>query len=217
MTRTVVVLRPEPGNGETAARLAALGLRVIRLPLFAVAPVDWSVPPAAAADALLLSSANAVRHGGPGFGALRALPVVAVGAATARAATAAGFTVVLTGDTDAAAAVRAAHAAGLGRLLHLGGRDRVTVVPDSVAVYASVALPVPCETVAALRDTVALLHSARAARRFAALAGDSRAAISLVALSPAVAAAAGPGWQQVAAVDEPRDDALVALAATLAH
>ena len=69
----------------------------------------------------------------------------------------------------------------------------------------------------ALAGTVALLHSARAARRLAALVDGRRSAISLAALSPAVAAAAGAGWGHVAAADAPSDAALVALAATLAH
>jgi uroporphyrinogen-III synthase len=34
MTRSLAVLRPEPGNAATAARIEARGLTAIRLPLF---------------------------------------------------------------------------------------------------------------------------------------------------------------------------------------
>ena len=52
MTR-VLVLRPEPGNAETCARLRARGIDAVGMPLFAVVPVDWTCPDPAAFDALL--------------------------------------------------------------------------------------------------------------------------------------------------------------------
>jgi uroporphyrinogen-III synthase len=217
VTRPVVVLRPEPGNGQTAARLAALGLEVVRLPLFAVAPVDWTPPTPDTADAILVTSANAIRHGGTGLDALTALPVVAVGEATARTARASGFTVSIVGDRDAGAAADAARAAGFGRLLHLGGRDRVTVADASVVVYASDPTAVSPDAIDALTGSIALLHSARAARRFADLRQAGRSSIRIAALSLSVAAAAGRGWESVAAAEHPTDAAVVALAATLAH
>lgn len=217
MTRPVVVLRPEPGNAETVARLTALGLQVVRLPLFAVLPVAWSPPAPDGYDALLMTSANAIRHGGVGLDALTNLPVIAVGEVTARAARAAGFAIAIVGDRDAAAAAGAARAAGFDRLLHLGGRDRATVAGESVVVYSSDPVAISSEAVAALTGSVALLHSARAALRFAGLVGAGRSSICIAALSPTVAAAAGSGWDRVAAADIPADAALVALATTLAH
>ena len=65
--RPVLVLRPEPGAGETAARARALGLEPIVAPLFAVRPIAWAAPDPAAYDAVMLTSANAARHGGDGF------------------------------------------------------------------------------------------------------------------------------------------------------
>ncbi|UVO50731.1 uroporphyrinogen-III synthase [Sphingomonas sp. SUN019] len=217
MTRPVVVLRPEPGNAETAARLAAFGLEVVRLPLFAVAPVEWTPPASDTADAILITSANAIRHGGVGLGELKHLPVVAVGEATAQAARAAGFAVTLVGNRDAAAAAAVARAAGFDRLLHLSGRDRVAVGGEGVVVYASEEIAIPPEAIDALTGSVALLHSARAARRFEALVGAGRWSICIAALSPVIAAVAGSGWESVAAADAPTDAALVALAAPLAH
>ena len=95
--RRVLVLRPEPGATATLRRARERGLEAEAVPLFEVEPVEWSVPDPSDFDALLLTSANAVRHGGPGLQALRELPVHAVGEATARAAREAGFAVATIG------------------------------------------------------------------------------------------------------------------------
>lgn len=214
MTR-VAVLRPEPGNARTADRIASLGYDVLRMPLFAVTPVDWQVPEGAF-DTLMLTSANAVRHGGAGLNALKRLPVLAVGAATAAAARQAGFDVVATGSGDAASLL-ADHPGR--RILHPAGRDRIeNGRVEAVTVYAADPIPIAPDTVATLAGAIALLHSARAARRFAALAdaGIDRGAVRVVALSPVILAAAGTGWAAAAAAAVPREDALLAALANLA-
>ncbi|HEY0629709.1 MAG TPA: uroporphyrinogen-III synthase, partial [Sphingomicrobium sp.] len=66
--RKLLLLRPEPGLSASAERARALGLEVICRPLFEVEPVEWASPDPAAYDGLLLTSANAVRHGGPELG-----------------------------------------------------------------------------------------------------------------------------------------------------
>ena len=74
----VVVLRPEPGNADTCAKLRGLGLEPLAMPVFTVVPVAWTPPDFGGFDAVLLTSANAVRHGAlPDT--LKALPVIAVG------------------------------------------------------------------------------------------------------------------------------------------
>ena len=65
--RKLLLLRPEPGLSASAERARALGLEVIACPLFAIEPVEWEAPDPADYDALLLTSANAVRHGGHGL------------------------------------------------------------------------------------------------------------------------------------------------------
>lgn len=215
MNRAVAVLRPEPGNARTAALVVARGGHAIRLPLFAVTAMPWTSPDPARFDALVATSANAFRHGGDGLAALRDLPVWAVGRATARAATAAGFTVAGTGEADAAALVATIPPGR--RLLHLAGRERIAIPRAcAVTVYAADAVAIPPDAVAALAGGVALLHSARAATRLAALVAR-RDDIDLVAISPAVAAAAGDGWASVRVPPRPDDDALVALAVDLAR
>ncbi len=215
-SRRALVLRPAPGNARTCAAFAAAGVEAVALPLFAVAPVAWTPPDPGRYDALLLTSAQAVRHAGAGIAGLAGLPVVAVGAATAAAARAAGLTVALVGTADAAAIV--AQAAAFPRLLHLAGRDRVAQPGvDTLTVYASEALPVDATAIAAAVDAVVLLHSVRAATRFGALTVElSRTRVRIAALSAAIAAAAGAGWACVAVAPQPGDAALVQTAVRLA-
>jgi len=75
VNRPIAVLRPEPGNRVTAAAIEARGRIAIRLPLFEVRPLAWQVPDPDRFDALVLTSANAIRHGGPGLAALLGLPI----------------------------------------------------------------------------------------------------------------------------------------------
>lgn len=214
MNRPLAVLRPEPGNAATAARIEALGRAAIRLPLFAVRPLAWEAPYPADHDAILLTSANTLRHGGLGLAALRHLPAFAVGEATATAARAAGFDVVATGARDGAALVDLAQGQARKRLLLLGGRERTLdvggAVTAAIAVYASEPLPVAADRLAALDGAIALLHSARAARRLADLvAAPARARIALAAISHATGDAAGPGWRSCALAAAPADAALL--------
>lgn len=208
-----LVLRPEPGNTETATALERLGIDVIRQPLFEVRPVAWRPPRPGQVDALLLTSANAVRHAGEDLRALAALPVLAVGAATAAAARGAGLCVVLIGDSDAVALVARARAHGYDRPLHLAGRDRVAPSGvEAIAVYESAVLPIAPGAASTWENRIALVHSARAARRLAALIrrdGADRTRIGLAALSAAVATAAGPGWAAAAVAARPTDAALI--------
>ncbi|WP_298675066.1 uroporphyrinogen-III synthase [uncultured Sphingomonas sp.] len=219
MTRTAIVLRPAPGDAQTIARLAARGIPARALPLFAIEPVAWSLPDGDF-DALLVTSANAMRHAGAGLAAVRALPVIAVGEASAAAAREAGLRVAITGASDGAAAIAAARAAGFTRLLHLVGHDRIGLTGvTAITVYRSRALDPAPGALAAASGQVVLLHSPRAARRFAALVdrdGVARDTIRLAALSEAVACAAGRGWGETLIAPRPDDALLVALAAKLA-
>jgi len=223
VSRPLVVLRPAPGSEATAARIAALGLKAITMPLFETHAVPWIPPPAAQHDALLLTSANAVRLAGAGLDTLRELPVYAVGGATARAAREAGLTIAVTGTARGAELARTAAARGVRRGLLLCGRDHVLgiggAVSRAVIVYASEAAPIADDRMATVEGAVVLLHSARAARRFAELAGAARCdrrTVRLAALSTAVAEAAGGGWETVAIAAQPADAALIAAATRLA-
>lgn len=218
----ILVLRPEPGAAATVARARALGLAAMAAPLFAIRPVALDLASLAATpDALLLTSANAARMLGAAAVELAALPVYAVGEATAAAARAAGFGQVIAGSGDAPAIVARAAAEGVRRLLHLAGREHRAIAHPAVAierriVYAAEfvgALP-PDARAALAAGAVALLHSPRAATCFAGLVSD-RATVAVAAISPAAAAAAGAGWRAVAIAAVPTDAALLAAAAGL--
>ncbi|MBO9621891.1 MAG: uroporphyrinogen-III synthase [Sphingomonas sp.] len=221
MSRAIAVLRPEPGNRATAAAIEGRGRRAIRLPLFEVRPLPWTAPDPRDFDALLLTSANAVRHAGPALAALAPLPVHAVGRATAEAARRAGLQVVAVGDDGAATLVADAEKAGVRRALHLAGRERTLeaggIIAAIVTVYASEPLPVPPEAVARLAGSVALLQSTRAAHRLAELVPPPRrSGIALAAVSARAAAAAGPGWQRVEIAADPSAETLIEAAIALA-
>jgi uroporphyrinogen-III synthase len=214
----LLILRPQPGAARTAQRAAALGLQPVVAPLFAVAPLHWDAPEPSGYDALLLTSANAARFGGRRF---TALPVYAVGEATAAAARDAGYGDVRVGPSDGAAAAAMMGANGVTRALHLCGRDHVSlsapgVTIDRRCVYAAEpvsALPEAARQALAA-GAVVLLHSARAADRLAALVAE-REAVRIAAISAAAAAAAGEGWAAKAVAAAPRDEALLELAAQL--
>jgi len=97
----MLVLRPEPGAEATAIRAAALGFSLVVAPILTVTGQEWT-PPAEPPDALMLTSANAVRYAGPELARYRTLPVYAVGQATADIARAAGFIDIRIGPSDAA-------------------------------------------------------------------------------------------------------------------
>ncbi|WP_066726775.1 uroporphyrinogen-III synthase [Sphingomonas pituitosa] len=218
MSRPIAVLRPEPGNRITAAAIEGRGRIALRLPLFETRPLAWSVPDPLGFDALILTSANAVRLAGAALGALRNLPVHAVGEATASAARRAHLDVVAVGSAGAAALVEAARDAGVRRALHLAGRERTLeaggIVGQVVPVYASEALPIAPADVAALDGAVALIQSARAGSRLAEIVPD-RGALLLAALSEAAAAGAGTGWRAVAIAAYPETEALIDTAIAL--
>lgn len=225
--RPILVIRPQPGCGQTAAAGRALGLTMIESPLFAVEQVGWIPPDPAEVGALLLGSANAVRHAGAGLGAFCHLPVHAVGEATARAAREAGLMVASIGRGTLQEVLDALGPQSL-PLLRLAGEVQLPLaLPEGCRiitriVYRSRALPLPAPLAHRLMEAggLVLLHSAEAARHFAARiddAGIDRAALALVALGPRIAAAAGQGWAHIAWPDTMSDEALLALACRLGY
>jgi uroporphyrinogen-III synthase len=220
--RPLVIVRPEPGASESARAAERLGLRTLVLPLFAVEPVQWDVPDSEQFDALLLTSANAVRHAGSGLGRIRDLPAHCVGDATAAAAQAAGFTIASVGEGSVDALLQSLPSDQ--RLLHLCGVHRRA--PRS-ALQSIVSVPVYCarelaapEAFKTIGGAVLAVHSPRAAGRVAMAAqkaGLPRETIAVVAISTEAAQAAGDGWEQTAAAAEPSDSALLALAARLCN
>lgn len=217
----VVVIRPQPGCDATLAAARQRGLQAYGFPLFAVRARVWQPLDPSHVDALLIGSANALRHGGPAIDFYRGKPAYAVGKTTAEAVRAAGLEVVAAGDgglQSLLGALRPEHR----RLLRLAGEARVALDPPADVeiteriAYASEPLPLPAALAAMLRaPAIVLLHSGEAARHFAALCEAQeidRTQVSLAAIGPRVAHAAGLGWRSVAAAPQPDDAALLALA-----
>lgn len=222
----IFVIRPEPGLQATLQSARDMELAVVGLPLFEVMPLPWDAPVADDFDALLVGSANAFRLGGSALRDLKALPVYAVGEVTAKAARSAGFTVEEAGEGGLQAVLDKVSKPE--RFLRLAGVERVSLqVPEGSSittreVYEVRALPITGSAQVSLRagDPLVLLHSAAAARHFAAEAdriGLGRTAVRLACIGPRVAAAAGSGWAAVESAPQPNDAALLALASDMCH
>jgi len=225
MTGLLLVLRPEPGTTATIAAGRELGLNMVGSPLFDIRPLRWDPPPQHEVDGLLLGSANAIRQAGSALAAFRSKPVYVVGRATARAAETAGLTVAEIGRGHLQSLVDSLVPPL--RLLRVTGAEHVALVPPAgitIATriaYASAPLPMPGELVAQLKQgALVLLHSAAAARHFAAECdrlGISRGKVRLAALGLRIAASAGGGWREVRSAASPDEASLLALARQMCH
>lgn len=220
MSLHLLALRPEPGLTATLERARAMGLAITGLALSEIRPVAWDCAEPAAFDGLLIGSANAILHGGANLALLTGKPVYAVGDATAAAARAAGFAVAMTGSGGLQGVLDAVRAPC--HLLRIAGEEHVPLTPPAgvsfaeVIAYRSVALPLdPVHDLLASGAALVLLHSAATASHFAAECGRlglARGGITLAALGPRIAAAAGKGWAAVHTATRPDEAALLQLA-----
>ena len=212
------ILRPEPGASASAEKARALGLDTMVTPLFEVRPVKWIAPDPARFDGLLLTSANAVRHGGESLETMKALPVYAVGEATAAVARESGFKVKKVGNgnvDDLLAALpadlRLLHPCGFHRRPPVNPPQKIT---SACAYRTKPAMPGP--EFRAISGQLVAVHSAEAAKRLAELVLPVERKTTLIAaISQQAAVAVGLGWKHIAIAAEPSDDAVLALAARL--
>ena len=232
----ILVTRPEPEGGRTAARLRARGHQVRLVPLLRIEPVADARFGAGPWSGIVFTSANAVRAiaAHRRFSELAGLPAYVVGARTRQAAVAAGFAEAASadGDVDALARLIAARAENAGPpLIYFAGSDRagdlaaalgrVGQAVETVIAYRAVAVgDFDADLRAAIAGSAidAVLHySARTASAFVAAAtaaglSDSAMKIRHLCLSAQVArplAASGAAAVMVAAA--PNEDALLAL------
>ena len=121
----VLVTRAMPEAEETASQLHALGHEVLIAPLRTVEDVPTPFPEPRP-DAVIATSRNALRHGGPVPAGWRGLPLFCVGEKTAEAAREAGFSHVTPAGGDAAALQVMIAKACLprSRLVYLAGEPR---------------------------------------------------------------------------------------------
>ncbi len=228
----VWITRAEPGAGETAKRLIALGHEPVVAPLLIVKRLIDVSPDLTGVGALAFTSANAVRA----FADLsdqRDLPVFAVGGATATAARQAGFADIQAGPSDVAALAAEIidrRNTFQGGVLHpsaaepagdlAGALEAAGVAVRSLALYQTVAADAPAP---ALLERLAgvdavLLHSPKAARALAGLVTPplDLSHAHLLGLSPAclapLADLPAAGRLSAAAPNEPE---LLALLETL--
>jgi uroporphyrinogen-III synthase len=210
------VTRAEPGAGRTAGRLRALGHEPLVAPLLQVHPLAARID-LGDVGALAFTSGNGVRA----FAALnhdRGLPAFTVGEATAQAARAAGFAVVVSagGDVDALAALIASRSGQLaGTVLFAGAAEPAG---DLVGALRAAGVKARAAAVYETRPLAAqvppgaeavLVHSPKAA---ALLARMPVAGLIAYCLSRAAAAPlAGSPLARVAVALEPNETSLLGL------
>jgi len=227
----VLITRPHAAGRETARRVAALGLRPVLAPLLEILPRAARLPSAARVQAVLVASANAPPTLPPAW---HALPLLAVGDATAAAARLAGFRTVhsAAGDAQALVALALARCDPAGPpLLLAAGTDRgadpspclrargFTVIRRTVyAAQPVAALPEPARAALAGQTLrAALFFSPATARAFVrllqqALPADSVAAVEALAISRRTEAALAPlPWRRIRVASRPNQDELLAL------
>jgi uroporphyrinogen-III synthase len=227
----VLITRPEPGASETAARVAALGLHAVVAPVLEIRILPCRLPPAARLQAILATSGNAI----PALPASHhRLPLLAVGATTARRARAAGFALVSSADGDAGALAALAEQTcdttatplllaagrGQGRALAADLRARGFRVIRR-AVYAAMPVPVlPEATRQALSVgglAAALFFSAETARHCVRLLQHARLheavrMVDALAIGQPTAVALEPlPWRRIRVAARPDQDAMLAL------
>lgn len=218
--KPLLVLRPQPGADETAQRAAAQGLAPLVIPMFEVRAVPWSLDSTKSYDAVFITSSKGLKFIDNNLDFLKDLSILCVGEATAEAARRAGLRDVTAGTDGAAALADLAAALGYKHLLWLAGDPHTPVIHSNLIfdvkiVYETVELAIDIRAQEVTqRPLVALVHSPRAARRFAGLVAE-RGFIDLVAISEKAAIAAGPGWASVHWPDAPSDRAMLEIAAPL--
>ncbi len=201
----VLVTRPHPDNETTAATLRARGYDVMLAPALHLEPIPLSSESEADYDAVIVTSANALRAVAPQLTdhPLLKLKLFAVGEQTAAAARRAGFVEVISADGDAEAlrdcvvrSVRAAAAKETRPLLYLAGvdvsRDLAgelgargidVVIRTTYRMAPVVRLPRDiCDGFAANRIEAVLHYSTRSARAFLEAARAAGVEISALAL-----------------------------------
>ena len=228
---TVLITRPEPGASETAGRVTAMGLTPIVAPFLEIRPISARLPPLRQIAAVIMASGNAVD---PLPEHYRGLPILTVGAATARRAKLAGFANVASADGNASALaslVRARIDRGDGTLLLVTGRGQSLVlaadlrqsgyrVARRVVYTAEPVKSLPPAAMTALttgRARSVLFFSTETARCFirlvdaAGLIGALRNCEAITIGAQVGMALKGEYWARVSVAGKPTQDEMLAL------
>jgi uroporphyrinogen-III synthase len=229
----LLVTRPEPDASETAARLNALNIETLVVPLLIAETLTTTLPPADGFSALAVTSGNALRalHDRGDLPRLLKLPLYAVGDKTAAVARDFGFAQVMSagGDFDDLVALLAG--AGLdGPVLYPVARHQAGDLAKALAPHGLMVITTPVYAMnPALRlgDTAdfagldgALFYSRRTAETFVSLAPRTpeRARLGMLCLSEAVAEPLlAAHFVRVSLADHPSEEAMMALALSFAR
>jgi uroporphyrinogen-III synthase len=235
----LLVTRPREDADALADALRAIGAEPVLAPVMTIKPAPDVSVDLTGVQALLFTSANGVRAFAAKSDA-RDLPVFAVGDATARAASASGFTHIESagGDThDLAALVARALDPKAGALLHPAGRDVAGPLKDDLEARgfevrretyyrAEFARTLPDDARRALDSGTidgVLFFSPRTAQSFVTLVTDAALSDALghsyaYCLSAAVAEIARDvQWRDVRVATEPTQAKLLDLIAADLH
>ena len=247
MADFIITIRPEPDASLDVNWLRRYHVPSIAVPMMEAKPQSFDLPTRPIAQAIIFTSRHAVTaiaeiasiNKKDALGALRSLPVYAVGRRTALAARQAGFDQVTTGPGDANALVPLMIAnlnpsAGnilwpsasiisfdiAGRLADFG----YTV--QKIPVYAMLAtrhitseLPT---RLAACSSAAVVAMSARSIKLFSQMLNTIQFAgyrnrITVIASSKAIAATAGSGWADIIVAKAPRRSRVLAIAKFINH
>ncbi len=234
----MLVTRPEPDAQATLARLGALDIEAVAAPLMLRQTLDISLPPPDGFNAMVLTSANAVRAlaDRDSLDPYRHLPVFAVGDHTAREAIQAGFIRVSSAAGAFQDLVNAMSIARLqGPIFYPAGRHQSADLARALAplgimvatskvyeIVAADALPetILCELGHAIGAV--LVYSRRSAQVFAQLADrlqrPERQRLAMLCMSEAVAEPLLEArFNRISLADRPDEDAMMALALAFAR
>jgi uroporphyrinogen-III synthase len=221
----ILVTRPEKDSAPLAEIIRRAGHDAIISPLLNIVPVPWALPETDF-SAIVLTSQNAVTT----FHAdiLKRYSCFCIGAATAQAASVAGYDVIAHADGDRAGLIAALVADNIRHVLFLSGHiERADLVVELAAagiqatrriVYEAHTRPsFSPEAATALADNCidcVLLFSPRSAYIFctllAGLPTAEKSRLTVGCLSTAVADACGPGWADIALAQQPSAQHLLA-------
>ncbi len=236
----MLVTRPDPDAGETAARLAALDIEAALCPLLSHQTLPTSLPDSAGFAAIALTSANALRalEERGVLDQFKHLPAYTVGDRTAGVAEDMGFGFVQSAGGALADLVELlAHARLQGPIFYPTGRDQSGDLAKSLApfgvmviaaqVYAmNAATELPAQIVGELEDgsiDAVLFYSRRTAETFARLCEGklsrlSRLELGVLCLSETIAEPlVDAHFVRVGLADYPSEEAMMALALSFAR
>lgn len=236
----MLVTRPDPDAGDTAARLAALDIEAALCPLLSHETLPTSLPDASGFAGVALTSANALRaldERGV-IGAYANLPAYAVGDRTARLAEELGFAKVQSASGAFGDLVGLlAHAGLRGPIFYPAGRDQSGDLAKSLAPYGvmvitsqvyamNVAAELPAQILGELEDgsiDAALFYSRRTAEAFARLCEGrlsrlARLELGMLCMSEAIAEPLiDAHFVRIGLADYPSEEAMMALALSFAR